>query len=58
MTAIVTLHGTHQGFKVFRGLLFEIIEIFFTREHEIRKIFLKIKIATFISSTKTVDVCQ
>ena len=28
MTAIVTLYGTHQGFKVLRGLLFEIFEIF------------------------------
>ena len=28
MTAIVTLYGTHQGFKVLRGLIFEIFEIF------------------------------
>ena len=28
MTAIVILYGTHQGFKVLRGLLFEIFEIF------------------------------
>ena len=41
MTAIVTLYGTHQGFKVLRGLLFEILEIFFIREHEIRKLIFK-----------------
>ena len=28
MTAIVILFGTHQGFKVLRGLLLEIFEIF------------------------------
>ena len=54
MTAIVALYGTHQGFKVLSGLLFEIFEIFFIRKHEIRKIFIKTKITTFISSKKTV----